>query len=134
MQQANNRRLLHISSSCTIEIEKKCDILPIIYDPSLLNHVYAAPNKFYEALALGKPMIMAKGTGMSSIVEKYNIGETIEYSVKGLENGINRLLEKKDQWFEMGKKEQGLYITQYSWKEMERRINKLYAEVELHVN
>ena len=118
----------------TIEIEKKCDILPIIYDPSLLNHVYAAPNKFYEALALGKPMIMAKGTGMSSIVEKYNIGETIEYSVKGLENGINRLLEKKDQWFEMGKKEQGLYITQYSWKEMERRINKLYTEVELHVN
>ena len=71
---------------------------------------------------------------MSSIVEKYNIGETIEYSVKGLENGINRLLEKKDQWFEMGKKEQGLYITQYSWKEMERRINKLYTEVELHVN
>ena len=118
----------------TIEIEKKCDILPIIYDPSLLNHIYAAPNKFYEALALGKPMIMAKGTGMSSIVEKYNIGETIEYNVEGLENGINRLIERKNQWLEIGKREQELYTTQYSWEEMERRINELYTEVELQVN
>lgn len=118
----------------TIEIEKNCDILPIIYDPSLLNHVYAAPNKFYEALALGKPMIMAKGTGMSTVVEEYNIGEIIDYNISGLENGINRLIEKKEQWHEMGKREQDLYTTKYSWEEMKNRINELYIEVESQVN
>ena len=118
----------------TIEIEKKCDILPIIYDPTLLNHVYAAPNKFYEALALGKPMIMAKGTGMSSVVEEYDIGETIEYDIKGLEHGINRLIEKKEQWHEIGKREQNLYIAKYSWEEMKKRLNELYLEVELQID
>ena len=31
-----------------------------IYDPNISNHYYAAPNKFYEALMLGKPLIMVK--------------------------------------------------------------------------
>ncbi len=117
----------------TIEIEKECDVLPIIYDPSLLNHVYAAPNKFYEALALGKPMIMAKGTGMSSIVEEFNLGETMEYTIEGLENAVNNLINKKDQWYEIGKREQILYKTRYSWREMEKRIIELYMEVALYI-
>lgn len=62
----------------TLRIEGQCDVLSVIYDPRVPNNIFAAPNKFYEALALGKPMIMAKGTGMSSIVEKYDLGETID--------------------------------------------------------
>lgn len=110
----------------TIEIEQKCDVLPIIYDPSLLNHIYAAPNKFYEALALGKPMIMAKGTGMSSIVEKYDLGETIEYNIEGLEKAIDNLIQRKTEWQDIGKKEKKLYESCYSWKEMESRIKRIY--------
>ena len=78
-------------------------------------------------------MIMAKGTGMSSVVEEYNIGETIEYNVKGLEMGINKLMEKRNQWYEMGAKEQYLYKTKYSWEEMEKRISELYSAVELQI-
>ena len=114
----------------TLDIEKNCDILPVIYDPSFLNHVYAAPNKFYEALALGKPMIMAKGTGMSSIVDEYDLGETIGYNVESLEKAIDRLINRKWEWPEIGKRERELYKSKYSWTEMERRIHKLYDEVE----
>ena len=114
-----------------IEIERKCDILPIIYDPSLLNHVYAAPNKFYEALALGKPMIMAKGTGMSSVVEAHDLGETMEYTMEGLEKAIDKLIERRDEWFAIGEKEQNIYKSNYSWGEMEKRINELYSPVEM---
>ena len=114
----------------TIQIESNSDILPVIYDPSLLNHVYAAPNKFYEALALGKPLIMAKGTGMSSVVEKYDLGETIDYNVESLELAINRLISRRAEWPEISRREQELYKTTYSWTEMENRIYKLYDEVE----
>jgi glycosyltransferase involved in cell wall biosynthesis len=114
----------------TLRIESSCDILPIIYDPGIPNHKYAAPNKFYEALALGKPMIMAKGTGMSSIVDEFRIGETMEYSVEGLEKAICRLVSRKNEWLLIGRKEQELYKTTYSWDEMERRIQNLYSEIE----
>ena len=114
----------------TLEIERNSDILPLIYDPSLLNHKYAAPNKFYEALALGKPMIMAKGTGMSLVVEEYDLGETINYNVDSLEIAINKLIARKDEWPEIGKRGQALYKSTYSWKEMEHRIHRLYDEIE----
>ena len=114
----------------TLEIEQKSDILPIIYDPSLLNHVYAAPNKFYEALALGKPMIMAKGTGMSSVINEYDLGATIDYNVDSLEQAINQLVERRVEWPEIRKREQNLYKLRYSWAEMEKRIHKLYDDIE----
>lgn len=120
-----------IPYSKTIEIERNCDILPVIYDPSLLNHKFAAPNKFYEALALGKPIIMAKGTGMSTIVEQYDLGETIEYTIESLEKAVNRLIDRKDKWKEIGEREQNLYRTSYSWDEMKKRIHKLYDSIEL---
>lgn len=110
----------------TIEIERNSDILPVIYDPSLLNHKFAAPNKFYEALALGKPIIMAKGTGMSAVVEEHGIGETMEYTKEGLEKAVSQLIEKRNEWQEIGEKEQELYQSLYSWNEMERRIHNLY--------
>lgn len=115
----------------TIEIEGSADILPIIYNPSLNENVYAAPNKFYEALALGKPMIMAKGTGMSSIVDKYDLGETIAYNAKGFGEAIDRLIARKDEWAAIAKREQELYKSTYSWGEMEKRIYSLYDEIEL---
>src|SRR5699024_3494791 len=46
----------------TMLIESKCDILTALYDPSVKNHKYAAPNKFYESLMLGKPVIMIENT------------------------------------------------------------------------
>ena len=43
-----------------LEVESESDILTAIYDPAVKNHYYAAPNKFYESLMLGKPVIMAQ--------------------------------------------------------------------------
>ena len=46
--------------SQTLALESQCDIRVATYDPSIRNHKYSAPNKFYESLMLGKPIIMAK--------------------------------------------------------------------------
>ena len=54
-----------ISYNETLNLENSCDLMTAIYDPTIGNHYYAAPNKFYEALMLGKPLIMVKNTGMS---------------------------------------------------------------------
>ena len=62
----------------TLSLEYECDIMLAIYDLAIENHRFAAPNKFYESLMLGKPVIMVRGTGMSEIVEGNSIGELIE--------------------------------------------------------
>ena len=113
-----------------LEIENECDIMTAIYDPSIRNHFYAAPNKFYESLMLGKPLIMAKETGMSNIVEKNDIGITIEFSKSGFKDGLDKLARRKRDWGKMSERMIQLYREQYSWNEMEKRLITAYKSLE----
>lgn len=115
-----------ISYDKTIELERKCDICLAIYDPAIHNHVFAAPNKFYESLMLGKPVVMVKGTGMSEIVKKKDIGVLIDYSYDGFEKGINELISRKNSWIEMSERMKRIYIKDYNWEIMEKRLCDLY--------
>lgn len=113
----------------TLSLEKVCDIMTAIYDPKVPNHKFAAPNKFYESLMLGKPVVMAHNTGFDEIIENNNIGCLIEYSEIGLSVGLNKLLDGRDEWVSMSQRMKKLYEEQYSWSEMERRLVKLYTQL-----
>ncbi len=119
-----------LSYSKTLELEKSCDIMTAIYDPTVGNHYYAAPNKFYEALMLGKPLVMVKNTGMSEIVTQFNIGEVIDYNSESLKVAIENLIAKRNEWPEISFKMKKLYQKDYSWDEMEKRLISLYRELE----
>lgn len=114
----------------TLSLENECDIMLAIYDPAIENHRYAAPNKFYESLMLGKPVVMVKGTGMSQVVENNGIGVLIDYSKEGFIEGINKLIEQKDCWQSISDKMKWIYNNRYCWDEMERRLIKIYAELQ----
>lgn len=112
-----------------LELESKCDLMIAIYDPSIETCRLAAPNKFYESLMLGKPVLMTRGTGMSTVVEEYDIGGLIEFSEEGFEKGLERLLERRDEWPVMSEKMKQIYKEKYSWEKMRKRLVKLYDEL-----
>lgn len=113
----------------TLKLESKCDVITAVYDPDVPNHYYAAPNKFYEALMLGKPIIMAKNTGMSDVVLKNEIGEVIEYDAESFNDAINKLKRKKKQWNKISERAKKLYETEYSWTIMASRLLELYNNI-----
>lgn len=119
-----------LSYDKTLNLENSCDIMTAIYDPSIGNHYYAAPNKFYEALALGKPLIMVKNTGMSEVVIKNNIGEVINYNKESLNTAIKNLINRKNEWVEIAYKMKEIYKNNYNWIEMEKRLIAFYRELE----
>ena len=112
-----------------LKIESECDIMTVLYDPKIPNHNYAAPNKLYEALMLGKPFIMCKNTGWDEVVEKEKIGILIECGKEGLRRGLNTLYENKANWEQMSVKGKQLYNDKYSWDVMKTRISSLYDEI-----
>ena len=114
----------------TLELEARCDLMTAIYDPAIGNHRFAAPNKFYEALMLGKPLVMARGTGMSEVVEAENLGVLIDYGAEGFAKGVAELIRNRDQWEKIGERMKKLHEERYSWEEMERRLLALYRELE----
>ena len=114
----------------TLALENACDIMTAIYDPAVPNHKYAAPNKLYEALMLGKPLVAVHNTGFDDIIEKNNIGCLIEYTEAGLADGLNRLIAEMNNHRSMSEKMKKLYKEHYSWDKMEQRLVTLYAGLE----
>ncbi|ABV33740.1 glycosyltransferase [Pseudothermotoga lettingae] len=94
-------------------IEKQCDLFFAMYDPSIPNHRVSSPNKVFEAMMLGKPIIVAKGMGIDNLVEQEKIGLTCEYSKEAFESLLKSLDENKMIMF--GKNGRRLYEVRYSW-------------------
>jgi glycosyltransferase involved in cell wall biosynthesis len=111
----------------TLELERMCDIITAIYDPKIRNHKFAAPNKFYEALMLGKPLIMISGTGKADFVNKEQIGFVIDYEYSSLKQAFTEIYENIDYW---RKSEDRIkkYYTDFSWSEMEKRLIAIYNQ------
>ena len=78
-----------------INMENAADVVYAMYCKVNPNHIYAAPNKYYEAMLLGKPLITTKGTIPGDKVEKYGTGWAIEEDVEELK-ALVRSLSKKE--------------------------------------
>ncbi len=112
-----------------LDIESKSKVISAIYEPSIRNHRLCAPNKFYEALALAKPVIVCRNTGIDKIVEKNRIGIVIDYDPHQFYEALNYLLSNQDACFEMGLNARHLYEQKYKWDIMKERLVKLYDEI-----
>lgn len=73
-----------------LSIMSKSDVIYAMYCNVLKNHYYAAPNKFYEPMMLGKPLLTTKGIIIGDKVIKlgfgYTIGETYQELVEFVKN------------------------------------------------
>ena len=74
-----------------LSIMKAADAIYAMYCTSNPNNVCAAPNKFYEALFLGKPIITTSGTTIGEKVEKHDIGFVIREDIDELNDLICQL-------------------------------------------
>ena len=111
----------------TLQLESECDVMTAIYNPIVPNHKYAAPNKFYESLMLGKPIIMVENTGFDDIIRDEGIGDLIHYNEESLDFALSKLISKKSDWGAMSANAKRLYKEFYSWDIMKQRLKKVYS-------
>lgn len=104
------------------------EVMFAIYDPKVPNHKFSAPNKVYEAMMLGKPIIVAKGTGVDKIVVDNNMGIAIDYSQESFEKTLNFITDNPDIVLEWSKNSSMAY-KKYSWDEMMNRIRNIYKNL-----
>lgn len=116
----------------TLEIYASSDIMFATYDPRIPNHRYSSANKLFEAMMLGKPIIVAKNTSMDKIVEKYGLGFVVEYGNKrDLEEAVTSIANwDKDRWESFEKHAKKVYSENFSWETMEQRLISLYESLE----
>lgn len=118
-----------IPYSKVLEIESKSKCLSAIYKPTIRNHRLCAPNKFYEALALGKPLIVCRGTGIDKIVEENKLGKVINYNAKEFYQALLDLLSSPSDIIDMGERARLLYEQKYRWSLMKQRLITQYTDM-----
>ena len=72
-----------------LKIMGSSDLIYAVYEKTNPNHILAAPNKYYEGLFLGKPIITTEGTIVGEKTSEYKTGFCIEEDYQDLQ----RLLE-----------------------------------------
>ena len=82
-----------------LRIMYNSDIVYAMYSKVIPNHIYAAPNKYYESMFLGKSIFTTQGTIVGDKVLKNGLGYVSEESKDEILGTINKI--KHD---EMGKK------------------------------
>ena len=115
--------------SKVLEIENYCDVLFATYNPEIKNHKYSAPNKFYEAGCLSKPVIVCKNTGVDVLVEQYKTGLCINYSVNDFFDKLKILDNDRKLLKELGENGNKAYKEHFSSDIMKCRLKELYNEI-----
>ena len=112
--------------SDVLSLERDCDLLFATYNPKIKNHRYSAPNKVYEAMALEKPVIVCKNTGVDKMVISEDIGRVIDYDAKDFVKKIDEIFKDYKTVNRIVSNERKLYKNKYSWEIMEKKLISVY--------
>jgi len=119
-----------VSYETALRLSAAADVLIATYDPAIANHRYSSPNKIFEAMMLGRPIIVAENTNIDRIVERYNNGIVVPYGdCPALEQALTRLSLDGQTREQMGRNGRLAYEKEYGWHIMRDRLIQLYQQV-----
>ena len=107
-------------------MSSKADAIYAMYCKTTPNHIYAAPNKYYEAMLLGKPFITTKGTILEKKVVDNDTGYVIEENVEDLKSLIRNL--NRDDMMKKGDNAYKLWCGKYKYC-IESFFQNIYSKI-----
>jgi len=106
------------------------DIGILLYRNDCRNNYYCAPNKLFEYLMMGLPIIAANYPGMLPIVEGEGVGLCVDPESPGeIAAAVNRLAADPDRRKQM--RENGLEVSKsrYNWEIESAPLLQLYESI-----
>lgn len=110
----------------------KCDVIYSVYDASMYNVRVALPNKLYESVYCELPIIVAKNTYLSQLVEEWGVGisvscEDVDELCLAILNLKNNECIRKTIESNCKERKADICIERYN-EDLRRRINRLMNE------
>lgn len=107
----------------------KADLTIALYDPSIPNNKYASPNKLFESMASGIPIIVNENTPMENIVREEDCGLVVPFNNdNALRDAIFRIKNDPTLQKRLGNNGRKAYLNKYNWNIMEQRLMAVYDE------
>jgi len=109
-----------------IELESRGDVIAILYDPAQPINRVANPNKLFEAMMVGVPVIT---NVCREIVSETGCGLIVEYDLKSVKEALQYLISHPEVRNKMGENGRKAFEKKYNWNLMEERLLKLYQKL-----
>ncbi|MEW5954131.1 MAG: glycosyltransferase family 4 protein [Bacillota bacterium] len=117
-----------VSYEDALMLQRNAIAILALYDPTVPNNRFAAPNKLYEAMMLGRPIITSGGTLAGEIVEREGIGLVVPYDdIQCLEEAMKFLVSHPEERERMGRNGRQLYEQRYSFAQQCQTIQEVYS-------
>ncbi len=114
-----------LSFDDSLRLERSADVIPVLYDQSLPINKVAAPNKLYEAMLLGVPVI----TNLSGFLVEIPFGIQVEYDVNAIRRAIDYLQKHPEVCARFGLEGRLAFEQKYNWSIMEKILIDLYSQL-----
>jgi glycosyltransferase involved in cell wall biosynthesis len=108
---------------------QKSDIIFCMLDPTNINNRYGPPNKLFEAMVAGRPVITTKGTYSGKLTEEENVGIAIEFTKDAFKKAILTLRDDPRIREEYGRNALNAALRKFNWEFEERKLHKGYEEI-----
>lgn len=113
-----------------LEQTANADITFAFYNPKSYNNRYASPNKLFEAMMCGRPIITNEGTSMAKIVKSEKCGIVVPFgNIEALKEAIVSLKDDPRLRHNLGNNGRSAYALKYSWTIMKTKLIGIYREL-----
>lgn len=119
-----------ITSAQVIERTFDCDVVLCMLDPSNKNNQVGLPNKIFEAMLTGRPVIVTRGLYCSELVEQEKCGVTIDYDFNAVVGAVHALRDHKEQCQQLGRNGLNSAIREYNWGKQEAVLLHVYERLQ----
>jgi glycosyltransferase involved in cell wall biosynthesis len=127
---ANVEFLSWVPYERVLELESAFDVMAVVYDKQDAAHRWGSPNKLFEAMALGKPLIVGDGTISASRALAVGNGVAVAYGSKTeLRDAILFLKNHPEQAAQMGQRGRELFLREYNLEVMAARLLDAYRNL-----
>lgn len=118
-----------VTNEDALNLQSRADLLFATYDASEEINRNSAPNKVYEAMALGKPIIVCRQTDADLVVTRNKSGHAIGYDADEFMLIAHKYKKNKDLKIEHGSNALKLYHKKYSWSICRDRLNDVFCKI-----
>jgi len=118
-----------VPSDKVLSLTLKAGVVFCLIDPDNPNFRIAMPNKLFEALVCGRPIICTKGIYSGEFTEREDIGLTVDYNEEALRQAIVKLRDDPTLRERFGRNALDAALKKYNWEQEKKKLIKLYADI-----
>ncbi len=113
-----------------LPMTQESDAVFCLVDPFILNTSMTMPNKIFEAMICGKPIIGTKGTFSGEFIQRENIGLAIEFNETALREAIVKLRDNPELCEQIGGNALKAAHSKYNWELEQEKLLALYSNLQ----